>query len=333
MRYEKKVAILAGSLAALLLAWGLGLVFSPGNSSSRSEAAKLLSAKAAEVASVSLASSPNASIELAKSSSSWELVDSGVKLPAQGSRVSSFLDEVAAVSRLSPIARSKESWAGLGLDEVAAKHAVFKDAKGKVLADFYVGSYGPTGSEVFVRRAGSDESYSVQSTLSSYLESARSNWLDLQVMAGLKDTDVQSFSVKSDILLDAKGKARTKLDYEIKRDGKGWKLGGSGSAASLEPEEVASLLRSLSTLQGEDYIAQPPADAFASLSARVALELGSGKSKVLEVGTLEKAATGAAGGEGRFYARIAGGGPTFLLSAYSLRSDLKSLSELEAKKK
>ncbi|MGA2548380.1 MAG: DUF4340 domain-containing protein [Rectinemataceae bacterium] len=320
MRYEKKVIVLSSVLAVLLLIWAAGLVFSPERMAARSESAHLLAGKAGDVASISLKASGGASIELAKSGSAWSLVDGSARLPVQAQRVASFIDELASVSRLRVVARSKDSWAGFQLDDAQAKRASLKDASGKVMADIYVGGYGPTGSEIYLRRADSDLSYSAGSGLAPYLGYGRSTWLDLRVMSGLKEDEVQSFAIKSAIALDGKGKAALSLDYALRRDGKGWKAG----AAQIDADAAASLLRSIVTLQGEDYVATPPADAFARVDARIALELGSGKSKVLEVG--------ATAGDNRFYARIAGESLVFTVSSFSLRGALKSLADLAPKK-
>lgn len=327
MRYEKKVVVLSGALAALLVIWAFGLVFSPDRAQARSESGRLLSGKAADVAAISIQESGIASIELSKSGSSWVLTDGSTKFPVQANRVSSFLDDVAAVSRLRPIAHSKESWANLDLGDTQVKRASLKDAKGKILADFYVGGYGPTGSEVYIRRSGSDASYSAETGIASYFTGSRSGWLDLKVMGDLRESDIQSFSVRSDIALDAKAKVHTKLDYELRRDGKGWKLANSVGDV-LDAEAASALLRTIVGLQGEDYVSAPPEDAFSPILARVDLELGTGKAKVLEVGSK---ASGTAGSDARFYARIADG-PAFLVSSYSLSSILKNPGDLSARK-
>ena len=321
MRYEKKVIALSTALAALLVIWAAGIVFSPERVAARSESSRLISGKSADVASISFKSGgpTGTSIELAKTGSSWSLIDGAARFPVQGQRVSSFIDDLGAISRLRVVARSKDSWAGFQLEDARAKRATLKDVAGKVLADVYVGSSGPTGSEVFLRKAGSDISYSADSGIASYLGYGRSTWLDLQVMGGVKEADVQSFSVKCSIALDGKGKAPTVLDYSLTRDAKGWKSG----AAQIDAEAAAALVRSIVGLQGEDYVAAPPADAFSKIDARIDLELGTGKSMVLEVGSQA--------GNDRFYARIAGGNLVFTLSSYNLKSALKSLADLAAK--
>jgi hypothetical protein len=322
MRYEKKLVVLSSTLALLLLVWAAGMIFSPERVAARSEAARLLAGKASDVASISLkgAAAGVPAIELVKSGAVWTLADGAARFPVQAQRVSGFLDSLASVSRLRLVARSKSSWQGYELDEAQAKRATFKDASGKVLADLYVGGYGPTGSEVYLRREGSDLSYSADSGIASYLGYGRSTWLDLRVLGSLKEADVQSFSVKSAIALDGKGKPATSLDYVLTRDAKGWKSG----AASIDPDSAASLLRSILGLQGEDFIASPPAEAFAKVDARISLELGTGASMAVEVGS--------AAPDSRFYARVAGQGLVFTLSSYNLKNVLRSLADLAPKK-
>jgi hypothetical protein len=319
MRYEKKVLILSSVLAALLLIWAAGLVFSPERVAARSESAKLISGKTADAASISIVGEGGATIELIKSGAAWELVDGQVKLPVQASRVSGFLDSVVKVTRLRPVAKSKDSWTSYQLDEAQAKKATIKDGAGKTLAEFWVGGYGPTGNEVYLRRSGSDASYTAEGDFASYLGYGRSSWLDLRVFPDLKEADVQSLSLKSGIVLE-KGKSAITLDYSLRRDGKGWKAG----AATIDAEGAEALLRSIVATQGEDYVSAPPADGFAKIQARIALELGSGASKVLEVG--------AASGDSRFLARLAGSPFVFQLSSYSLSSALKSQASLAVKK-
>jgi hypothetical protein len=318
MRYEKKVLVLSSVLAALLLIWAAGLVFSPERMAARSESARLLAGKAADVASISITAG-GSSVELAKSGSAWSLVDGDARFPVQANRVTSFLSELASVSRLRLVARSKDSWAGFQLGDAQAKRASLKDASGKLLADLYVGGYGPTGSELYLRRASSDASYTAETGIASYLGYGRAGWLDLKVLGELKEIDVQSLAVKSDLALEGKGKPSLKLDYSLRREGQLWKAG----AAQIQPEAVSALLRSILGLQGEDYVTSPPADAFAKVDARIGLELGTGQSVALELGSVA--------GTDRFYARIAGKPLVFLLSSYSLRGCLKSLSDLAKK--
>jgi len=320
MRYEKKVTVLASVLAALLLVWTAGILFSPERVAARAESVHLISGKSADIVSISLKAAGGATVELAKSGTAWSLIDGAARLPIQAQRVTGLLDTLASINRLRIVAKSRDSWPGYQLDEAHARHAVLKDAGGRVLCDIWAGGYGPTGSEIYLRKGDSDIAYTANSALASYLDFGRGSWLDLRILGGLKEGDVQSFSLKSAIALDGAGKPALALDYSLRRDGRGWKAG----AAQVDAESAAALLRTILALQGEDFITSPPATAFAKVQARIDLELGSGTSKTLEVGSPS--------GDNRFYARLGGESLAFTLSSYSLKGALKSLADLAPKK-
>jgi hypothetical protein len=317
MRYEKKVAWLSGALAALLLVWGAGMVFSPERSAARSESKKLLSAKAEEVASISIGP-----LSLAKESGSWFLDEGGAKLPVQEARVKSFLETASKAARLKPMAKTKAAWASFGLDEGKAIAVLVKDGKGKTLADFAVGGYAAAAGEVYLRLAGSEASYSVDGSIASYARGERSSWLDLRVVPGpLPESDVEGISVKASIALDGAGKPPLAADYSLKRGKDGtW----GGLPGTIDGVAVSTLLRSVLNIEGEDIVAAPPATSFTPVAARIELSLGNGGNKVIEVGT--------AAGDGRFYLRLAGGKYVYAVSSYGLRNALKKPQDLVAKK-
>jgi len=319
MRYERKAAYLSIALGALLAAWALGMIFSPERNIARSESSSLVSGKIGDAALIELTRPDAAPIKLAKSADSWTLIDGAVRLPVQSSRVQTLLDALAKPGRLRVVARSKAAWAGFQLEEGKAKRAVVKDAAGKVLADVSVGSYGPAGSEVYLRSEGSERSYAVDSSIASYVGYGRGALLDLKVLGGAVVADVQSISVRSKIALDGKDKPVLSLDYSARREGQGWKIG----SVEADAQSVESMIRSVTAIQGEDIVSAPLADAFASVAARVELAFSSGVSKVIEIG--------ATAGDNRFYLRAAGNPLVYLVSDYSVRTALKSPASLAKK--
>jgi len=313
-RYEKKVALLGGSLALLLAIWGAGLLFSPERNAARSESKKLFNGKIEDAATIELG---DPKIALSREGGAWFLVEGSTKLPAQESRIKSFLEASEAVKRLRPMAKSKDAWKSLALEEGKAKPVLVRDGKGRAMADFAVGGYGPTGGEVYVRLADSEAAYAAEGSFASYASSARKSWLDLRVIPGpLPETDVESLSIRASLALDGAGKPPLSMDYSLKREKEGW----SGIAGSIDAVTVNSLVRSILNLEGEDIVAAPPASAFTPVAARIELSLGSGVSKVLEVGS--------SAGEGRYYLRMAGSGYVYSVSTYGLRNALKPPAEL-----
>jgi hypothetical protein len=335
MRYEKKVSLLAGSLAILLLIWAVGLVFSPDRRSARAESASLLTGKPDAAAAIELSGTEK--LSFVKEGAAWFLTEADKRYPAQGERIANFLDSIASVKRLGKIAGSKDAWASFGLEEEKAKRVLVKDKNSKTLADFSIGGYGPTGKEVYLRRASSDATYSVESGPNSYLSYGRKSWLDLSIFAsGTKESDVQSMALRASIALDGKGKPGLALDYRLTRDKTGW----TGPSGALDTLAVDGLVRSILALEGEDYLVAP-ASAFSPVAARIELGLGNGQSRVVEVGSplpvadsaaAPAAASSAAAPPDRYYLRLAGSPYVQAVSAYSLRNILKPLAELASKK-
>jgi len=319
MSYERKVAALSIALGLLVAALALGMIFDPGRSAARSESIKLLAGKIGAAAEIELANPGSGAIRLVKSGESWTLADGDARLPVQASRVKNLLDALAEPGRLKAAGRSKAAWADFGLEDGKAKRALVRDANGQALAEVYVGGYASTGSGVYLRTALSDTSYVAESSLASYIGYGRNSWLDLEVLGGAMVADVQSIAIRAKIALDGEGKGPLSLGYEARREGQGWKIG----ASEADSQSVESLLRSALSIRGEDIVAAPPASAFSPVSARVELVLSSGVSKVIEVGE--------SAGDERFYLRAAGNPLVYLASAYTIRSILKSPSDLANK--
>jgi hypothetical protein len=317
MRYEKKITVLGAVLGGLLLIWAAGLAFSPERMAARSESVRLIAGKAADAASIVISSTSD--VALAKDGSLWYFMDGGAKLPAQSKRIESFLEALAAVDRLKPMARSKEAWKDFGLEEGKAKRLIVKDAAGKTMSEISVGDYGPTGAEVYLRRAGSDESFVADSSISSYLGYGRTSWLDLRVLQGVgNEGDVQSIDVRAHIALDGADKPSSDFEYAISRDQKAWK-----GLPSVDSVAADSLARAILSLEGQDIVAAPPTNAFAPVAARIEIALGSGGSRVIEVG--------APVGEGRFYLRVAGANLVYQAGSFALKNILKTPAELAKK--
>ncbi|HUX36494.1 MAG TPA: DUF4340 domain-containing protein [Rectinemataceae bacterium] len=328
MRFEDKVKWLSGLLAVLLLTWGLGEFFSPERVASRAETASLLVAKPAEAADIVITGAPAKgvapAIHLVRNDGTWQLMDGINALPIRSGRVEALLSSLAKAGRRRPVAQAKEAWQSLGLDEAQATTLKISDAKGRVLLDLVSGNRGPTGSDIYVRLAGSDASYLVNADISSWLVADRGSWLDLRIWKkDLASDAVQAVSVNATIDLSApspaggaarggsalpKPKALARpIAWKFERMADGWK----GEQPPPDPVAVESMLRAALNLEGVDIAAQAPAGAFDKIGATITLTLGSGQNRVIEVG--------APAGDGRWWVRASEGGQTLPL-AYQLSS-------------
>jgi hypothetical protein len=320
MRYERKVAALSTALGLLLVIWVIGMIFSPEKGLARSESTKLVSGKMSDAVSIELTNPDAETIKLEKSGDTWSLIDKDARLPVQASRVKNLLDSIAEPGRLRVVGRSKAAWADFKLDEANTKRVIVKGKDGNAIADVYIGAYSSVASGVYVRRADSEKSYVADSSIASYVGYGRSSWLDLKVLGSLASTDVQSVSIRAKLSLDGPGKNPVAFDYTARRDEQTWKI----ASTELDAQSVESMLRSIVSVQGEDIEAAPPADAFKTISARIEIALSSGTSKVIEIGASAK--------DERYYLRATGNPLVYLVSSYSLKSMLKSPSDLAKKK-
>ncbi len=319
MRYATKVRALVATIAVLALILALGEIFSPERRLERAEAARLLHGKPEGVTALELGL-PEGSIRLERRGEAWTLVEAGGEVPASASRVAAFLGEVAAVSRLEPRSDDEAAWPQLGLEEGRARRVRAFAASGATLADFAVGSYGPTGKEAYVRLGTDRRSYAAAGGFASYLSSRRQGWLDLRVLTPpLRPEDIAYIAMRGSLALDGQGAPERRLDWRAVRDGKGW----SAAARELEPLALEAMARGLANLEAEDARAAAPEGAFSRIAFVIELGLGSGETRTLEVG--------APTATGRYYLRVRGGRLAYEVSAYALKNLAKPLSELERK--
>lgn len=315
MTYKNKVVALSSTLAFLLLVYAAGILFSPDRLRGRAEAGKLLAGKAADAAELSIAEGSGAPLVFKKASGSWSLEEEGASLPVQSSRIEGLLSSLEKVASLSPRSSSRSSWRDFSLDETRARHVLVKGAAGKILADFYAGSYGPTGSDIYVRLAGKDSVYSASADFGSYVEGGRASWLSRALFKDARPEDVQSVDYSSSLDLSGASKGSVKTAaWSAVRNGGSWTAKGPAGAA-VNGETVDAVLRSTLGLEGEDMRAIVPPEAFAKTQASIVMHLGSGKSLSFEVG--------AAAPDGLFYARSSASPYVYEVSRYSLANVLR----------
>lgn len=314
MSYRSKVVALSATLVVLLLIYGAGIVFSPERATARSERTSLLKGQASEAAALSLGSpqaqSGGPSLEFSREGGSWVLLDQGRGLPLVASRVESLLSGLASVERLSPRSEATTGLEAFGLGPGQGRRIVVRSTTGKVMADFELGGYGPTGDEVYLRLGGTGTIYAAPGSFAAALAQERQAWLDLKVIQPpAKPEDVSSLDLRSSLGLS--GKARADLAWRASRKDGGW----ASPQGAYEAVSVESILRSILNLEGQDVVALPPAQAFSKVQARLELGLEKGGKIVLEVG--------ASAGEERYYLRSSSGGQVYLVSGYSLGNLLR----------
>jgi hypothetical protein len=230
-----------------------------------------------------------------------------------------MLTALSAAGKRRPVAGNKDSWKSLGLDDAQAKVLKLTDGTGKLLLELRVGSHGPSGSEVYARFGTAEASFMIDAAVASYLGTDRASWLDRRLFGNAPEAAAyQAFAVRADIILNPADKAAKPLNiaWRFERSGQLWK----GGARELDPVTIESVLRAAGNLEATDLAAAAPAEAFAKVSATITLDLGSGKTRIIEIG--------APAADGRFWARATEAGQPrpfgYQVSRYSLESILKS---------
>jgi len=340
MSYRNKVIALSSALAVLLLIYAGGLVFAPERQTARSEAGRLLTGKTADVASFTIggaAGSP--SLEFEKGAEGWAMLEEGEALPVQAGKIDAFLEALSGVSRLSPRSEGQGDLSGFGLGAGDGVRITAKTASGRTLADFVLGGLGPTGNEAYVRLKGTGPVYAAASEFASYIREGRAGWLDLRVFATpIKLDDVQTVRTSARLALGSGGAAGATgaagaaasgaapasapivAEWTASRKDGGW----AGKTGSYDTVAVESVLRSIVNLSGQDIVAMPPADAFASPQGRIELGLGTGGTRAIEIGR--------DAGNGSCYLRAQGSSFVYLVSSYALMNAVRPESALAPKK-
>jgi hypothetical protein len=328
MTYRNKFILSAASLGALVLLFLSSLVFSPENSQKRSAKGSLvLASKKNSVAEIRIAAEGK-TLSLRKSQSEWFLsegdsLSAQESYPAQKARVEDFIDVVFATTELYPVTAKKDSWAKFELEDGKAKKVSIVDESGKTVGEFLVGKYDPSGASIYLRKAEGDTVYSASRGFVSFVTTDAKYWSYLRLFPDtLKEQDVVSVSVKSNLVLGKENGKELLDDYEVQADRKaGWVVKGD-EARKLNPDAVSSMIRSLISLEAEGY-AKPDGSGLDTPSIKVKLASGKGTDYTFLVGKEKE--------EGKFFATIEGAKYTYLVSKWTLESAIRNLEEIESK--
>ncbi len=322
--YRAKVKILLGCIAFFALSLVLGAVFSPEAGAARASAGTILPGKSGKagypdgIARIDVGGAETYSI--LKQGDTWAIEADGRSLPVLGSRVDSFLKELALVKRLERVGKLSAAADKLGLG-ADAKRVSVKRADGSPVAELSVGGYAQAGGAVYVALAGKPDAYLVPGAFAGYLSSGAKSWYDLRLFRDAFPVDsIQRLSVSGSLEYPATEGSKPEAfsaNYALERDEKkGWIAVGL-DALQLDASAVDRLARSLSGLEAESFGSEAPAAG----GVTVTVELGDGSRRTLRV-------AGTADAEGRFAATVDGIAERYLVASWSLKNLLKYPSQL-----
>ncbi len=353
LAYRRKVTVLGVILGVLVVAYGLGIVFSPSSVQRRESSTPLYpELKAAAVQEIRIeepraadaapktvpgssadGAGAAAAIDLQRKGTAWDVLIQGTAFPALTSRIDTFLEQLAGLKKARIASTDPQAWAAFEVDKDKSRRVVLKDGAGKVLVDLYVGKTAPGTQGSYVRREGSNEVVESDRSLSYYASARSEAWSDLKLLPReLQGADLVRVDVRSRISFDAdekesgKGVSHTLL-LESTPEGPRWQVQGN-SALALAADKVDGLTNNLAAFEGSRFAVNVPDEqaGFGAPSGEVAASTRDNKSYRILVGALFAQ-------EELYYARLEGKPFTWLVPAWRIKQIFKTLDALQAGEK
>ena len=289
--YKRKAAFLSALVIVLALIYILILVFD--RDYRRSDVFALLDTNLAAMADRIEITGSEGRIALNRRNNIWFFDAGSMELPARQNRVA---DLFALLSRRAvyPIrAASREAAESLLLTEENAFRIVVRGGAGLPLLDLLIGAGDVLGREVFFRMAGQNQVHSGEGDFIFFTNTSPTAWYDLILFPPFNIDMVQ----QADIAIPG-GEA-----FSLRRSGSGWLI--SGDAAFVDPLSVEAWLRSLTEVQGDDFVFDMPE----TMEGSITLHFGDGTTRVLEAGGLYE--------DGYRSARVSGSSLGYYLSDWA----------------
>ncbi|MDR0583115.1 MAG: DUF4340 domain-containing protein [Treponema sp.] len=316
MTYKKRLFIHVMMIAALVLAYALGIVFDPERAASGSALLSWIDPQLVDRIDRIDIESGGETRELIRRNTGWFVLHNGKEYPARQMRVEVFID-LLAKRALYPVRSSNaSSHERLGLTESTASRIIVSGGAGLPLLDLLVGHGDNTGQEVYLRRQGQNEVRSGEDVFTSYTESSRTAWYNLRLFPesenGVLDADsVQRLTVyagEQTSGADDGGPGGEAAPEELRvftRNGREWTFNGI-NIAEADMNRVDSYVRGILNTEGDDF---SDIDEGGLNHSRVTLELGDGSVRILSLGPPDET--------GRRLARVSGSPYTYSLAGWA----------------
>ncbi len=326
LEFRRKVLIMSAVLGVLVVAYVLGLVFSPASVRRRETQTPLFSILSEEVVSQVQLKSPDGSLTLSKEGDSWTVPVNGVDFPAAESRIQGLVDHLVGLKRIQTVTQNPEEWGTFEVGKDAPRRLALLDAQGKAVADLLIGKEGTGGQGTYVRIQGSDTVILVDKSFDYYLNVTPKFWSYLRVFPkDLEGRDLNRISVRSSVKLgDSQGDT---LRYTLTLGDKGsWQVEQPARPGlALSDKEVDQVANSLAGFEGTEFVAGI-SDEQAGLTrpqAEVLFDTTGKQSYRLLVGK--------AAGEKQYYVKLAGETFSYRAASWRLENILKPLEDLVEK--
>jgi hypothetical protein len=316
-------------IAALVLAYTLGMIFDPERTASGSDLLSWIDPQLVDRIDRIAIESGGETKELIRKNAGWFVSHNGKDYPARQMRVEVFIDLLAKRAPYPVRSSNASSHERLGLTENDASRILVSGGARLPLLDLLVGQGDNTGQEVYLRRRDQNEARSGEDVFTAYTESPRASWYNLRLFPESEDGSLDADSVQRLTVYagaqmpgsdDGDGADAAPAELRVfTRSGTEWILSGI-SAAGADMNKVDSYVRGILNAEGDDFGDSDEGDLMFNHS-RITLELGDGSVRTLRLGPPDET--------GRRLARVSGSPYTYSLAGWAAERLFRDASFFE----
>lgn len=326
MSFRNRIVVLSTVLVILVVLYVVGITQLGG----REAPPEPLVAEGAlsGVVGVEIADASGVTLALEQAGGIWQVRLGGELFPARPERVESMLSALGDLTLNRTVATSPERHEQLGLTESAGTLLTLRRPQGASI-ELLFGDLAPQGGEGFVRFAGEETSYAVDSALNFYFTQETSYWAELRLVRNITPEDIVEITVEADSLPLLNPDQPVVADYTVARgSGPEWNL-IPGPAMELANQEVERIAAALANLQASDYVVSPDEGLFAEEQGSVSFSTEDGERYRFTVGVSLPENQFALRAEGPGVPQSESGDPlVFQIGAWSLERVFKNLDAL-----
>jgi len=318
--YKKKLIVHLSLIAALALTYTASLVFDPQRTGARSVSYLWLDPAAASKAGRIVINIAGETKEFLKINGEWFVLHNGREYPARQLRIEDFLGVFTQRAAWPVRSSSVSAHANFGLhSETAARITISGD--NITLLDLLIGDEDNTGRECYVRRFGDGEVRSGSNLIVSYINSSVNSWYNLRLIPQTADGEIAFDSVQR-VSVSTEDESASSVMQIFSRRNREWVVSGI-NAANPDQGVIDSYIRSILSIEGEDFIDYISADAAELNHSRIALDLGNGATKIIRLSASDES--------GRRYANVSGSGYVYSLAPWSVQRLFRSADDFETR--
>ncbi len=312
MNYRKKITILSSTLGILIIVYFLLLLLSP--RSPRQIDEKLIGNLSVEdVVRIELDLDGDSLISLSGTEENWTIAIGDDFFPARYDRISSFLENIAALQIERRVTDNVDVAENFDLDSDSAKKITLYNADNSSLFSLLTGKSAPTNNRRYAQLDEASDILLVSDEIGFYLQQSENYWSALGIYPDSLDGEqVVSISIDANNLILADAENPLSIQYSINREVDAWTAGeeyldalstddaDSDATRSLDTEKIDRVIDSLLNLDGAEFVVTGLTDLITELdmpAATIGFTLDNGQRYGLEIGARDPENTQ------RFFAR------------------------------